>query len=169
MTPQPNGRMTSAGQPSAKEWSLHERIRDRWGRDYVLRGAIGPACYEFTVLTTAERPIGHLVLDLDGDTGELRNLHVTDENSLRLPLWLRHTLVRFLPNWSRIGHRGRGLGALLVIYALRTACELKLRAVFASAPLPEDVQDLLRDLGFVLRSGPAGVSATYQIANLRSQ
>lgn len=169
MTPQSNGMMPPAGQPSAKGWSLHERIRDRWGHEYILQGTVGPTCYEFTVLTIADRPIAHLVLDLDGDAGELRNLHVSDENSLCLPLWLKRTLVRLLPHWSKTGHRGRGLGALLVIYALRIACDLRLRAVYASAPLPEDVQELLRDLGFALRSGPAGVSATYQITNLRSR
>ncbi|HLP06719.1 MAG TPA: hypothetical protein VK178_01035 [Opitutaceae bacterium] len=169
MTPQPNGTPPSADHPSAVATSLRERIRDRWGRDYILQGTVGPTCREFTVLTTSERPIGHLVLDLDGDTGELRNLHIADEASPRLPPWLRRALVRFLPNWSTTGHRGRGLGALLVIYALRSACDLKLRAVLAAAPLPADVQNLLRDLGFVLRDGPAGVSATYQIASLRSR
>ncbi|HLP03621.1 MAG TPA: hypothetical protein VK163_16455 [Opitutaceae bacterium] len=169
MTPQPNGMTPPAGHPASMETSLRERIRDRWGCDYILQGTSGPACREFTILTTSERPIGHLVLDLDGETGELRNLHVADEASPRLPPWLRRALVRLLPNWSTTGHRGRGLGALLVIYALRSACDLKLRAVFAGAPLPADVQNLLRDLGFVLRSGSAGVSATYQIASLRSR
>jgi hypothetical protein len=165
MSPQPTDQPPINGHTPPPTVRLRQEIRDRWGRPYELLGRLDLDACHFTLHTTAGRQVGQLVLNLAGTTGRLVQLQINDDAAPWLPAWLKPAVLRLFPHWSISGHRGRGLGALLIIYALKTACDLKLGAVVVPDPVPTGAQRLLRDLGFELARSPAPIAATYHISH----
>lgn len=166
MTPQPTATPPLDGpHPAPCGETVTQSIRDRWGRPYVMRGEFGPNEIRYRLSTLQGATIGRVELTISGQTGCLVDLHITDGAAPWLPRVFRRRLVRLFPRWSATGHRDRGLGSLLLIYTLKTACDLELRQVAVAHPVPATAAGLFRNLGFTIHPTDTGLTASYRIAN----
>ncbi len=165
MTPRPTSTPPLNGHSLVSVGSGTHPIRDRWGRSYVLRSEFGRDNFSYRIATLEGTNVGHVAIEISGQTGRLAALHVADEAAAWLPRPMRRPLVRLFPGWTATGHRGRGLGSLLLIYALKTACDLELHGVVVTDPIPATATGLFRNLGFDLRPDEPGLAARYRTSN----
>ena len=156
--PSPNGHSFTAAPVS-------QSITDRWGSRWVLIGRFARQGCHFEIRTPQGHPVGHLVLTIEGNLGRLVALNIADEAASWLPYFLRRPLARLGLPWPRTGYRQRGLASLLIIHALKAACDLHLNAVIVPGPIPAPARGLFRNLGFVLHDEATGPAATYRISD----
>lgn len=156
------------GHSAAATRGLRQGVLDRFGAPYMLLGDFGATCLRFDIRTPAGRRVGGLVLEAAGAVGRITELWIAGSFVDRLPHAFGSLFRRILPFRPLAGHRERGLGSLLVIYALKAACELRLNAVGVSGTIPPTALHMLRNLGFAVEPGATGIAATYRISPISS-
>jgi len=156
------------GHSAAAPKGIRQGVLDRFGAPYLLLGDFGTTCFRFDIQTTAGRQIGCLVLEVAGAVGRITGLWIAGSFIDRFPRALRRLFRRLFPFRPLAGHRERGLGSLLVIYALKVSCELRLNAVVVSGEIPPFALHMLCNLGFAGEPGDDGIAATYRISPILS-
>lgn len=163
MTPSPTAQPPHHGDTARPCVRLHQAVRDRRGRSYMLHGSIEISRSRFTVHTAEGEQVGELILTTEGSTGRITRLHLAKRSPHWVPGKVATLLARLGAKRVAHSHRGRGLGSLLVLHALRTACDLRLAEVRVPAPIPVSAHGLFRNLGFSLTNESAGTAALYPI------
>jgi hypothetical protein len=164
MSPSPTDQFSPNGHSSSAA-AIHQPIKDRWGRRELLIGNFDGNCWRFEIHTPQSHRVGQLVLEIDEHLGRIVELGIVDEATRWLPAMLHRPIAQLRLPWPHAGHHNCGLGSLLVIYALKVACDLHLRAVIVPGPIPAPARGLFRNLGFVLHDNVTGPAATYRISD----
>ena len=165
MSPSPTAQPSSNGHSCTTAAAIHQPIKDRWGRHGLVTGDFDGRCWRFEIRTPRGHRVGQLVLEIDDRGGRIVELSIVDEATRWLPHWLHRLIAQLHLPWPHAGHRDSGLGSLLVIYALKVACDLHLQAVIVPGPIPAPARGLFRNLGFVLHDEATGPAATYRISD----